>query len=80
MRVYSAVSGIGRQDVKCGGFDTLTDGPVHRPLEDVRTVVVHPEDETAIDHHAELVQPADRSIVVATHILIFRLLGKIVRR
>ena len=39
---------------------------------------IHPEHEAAVDHHAEIVQPADRRAVVASQVLILALLGEVV--
>ena len=61
-----ACPGVRRLDVKRRGRDAVLHRPIHRPLEHVRAVVIHPEDEAAVDHDAEVVQPLrDRGIVAA---------------
>ena len=44
-------------------------GPIHRPLEHVRVVVIHPEDEAAVDHDAEVVQPLRDGGIIASQVL-----------
>ena len=63
-----------------GGRDALLDRPVHRPFEDVIVIVVHPEDEAAVDHDAEAVQPAGHGGVVASEILAFVAQREVARR
>ena len=45
------------------------DRPVDRAVEDRGVVLVHAEDEAAVDHHAEVVQPAHGLPVVAVEVL-----------
>ena len=42
-------------------------------------VSIHPEDEAAVDHHAEAVQPANRGGIVAAQVLVLPLLGEVRR-
>ena len=58
-------------------LDTLADSPLDGPLEYVRAVVVHPEDEAPVDHDAEAVQTANRGVVVPSDVLELALLGEI---
>ena len=60
---------IGREDVEGRGLDPLLDGPAHGAVEDTRVVLVHAEDEAAVHHHAQAVQPPDRLRVVAVEVL-----------
>ena len=60
---------IRRLDVKRRRRDAVLDRPVHRPPEHVLIVVVHAEDEAAVDHDAEAVQPVGDGRVVAAQIL-----------
>ncbi len=50
---------VRREDVERGGLDALLDGPLDGALEHAFVVVVHAEDEAAIDHHACIVQASD---------------------
>jgi hypothetical protein len=47
-------------------------------VEDVRAVVVHAEHEAAVDHHAQLVEAADRLRVVPPDVLVLALLRQVV--
>jgi hypothetical protein len=62
---------VGRGDVEGGGRDALCDGPVHRPVEDVWPVTVESEHERAVDHHAQVIEPADGPCVVPPEVLPF---------
>src|SRR4029453_9861293 len=62
------------EDMKCGGFDPMLDGPFDRSLEDRSVVAIHAEDEAAVDHHAEVVKTTNRGSIVTTQILILPLL------
>ena len=64
-----ACAGVRRLDVKRRGRDAMLDRPIHRPLEHIRTVVIHAEDEAAVDHDAEVVQPLRDGGIVAAEIL-----------
>ena len=70
---------IRRENVKRGGLDAVLDRPFHRPPEHRPVVGVHAEDEAAVDHHAEVVQAADRGSVVAPHVLILVLFSEVGR-
>ena len=48
-----------------------------RPLEHRPVVAIHAEDETAVDHQAEVVQAADGGRVVAPQVLVFPLLDEV---
>jgi hypothetical protein len=61
---------IRREDVESRGGDALTHGPFDGALENTGVVVVHAEDEAAVDHHAEVAQPLDRSAVVTMQVLL----------
>jgi len=66
-------------DVKRRGRDAVLDGPIHRPLEHVPVVVIHPEDEAAVDHDAEVVQALRHGGIVAAEILTLVAAGKVRR-
>ena len=70
-------AGVRRLDVKGGGRQALLDGPIHRAPEHVRVVVVHAEDEAAVDHDAEIVQPTGHGGVIASEVLPFVAAGEI---
>ena len=42
-------------------------------------VVVHAEDEAAVDHHAQIVQPADGGVVIAVEVLVLVLRAQVGR-
>ena len=46
-------AGIGRHDVEGRGGYAVFDGPVDGALKNVVTIVIHAEDEAAVDHDAE---------------------------
>lgn len=60
---------VGRENVKRRRLDALLDGPIHRAVEHVGTVVVHAEDEACVDHHPEVVEASNRRGVVAVEVL-----------
>ena len=62
-------AGIRRLDVKRRGRDAVLDRPIHGPPEHIGVVVVHAEDEAAVDHDAERVQPAGHGRVVPAEVL-----------
>ena len=64
-------AGIRRQDMERRGRDSALHGPVDGPREDVRAVSIQAEDEAAVDHDAEIVEPADDPLVVAPEVLPF---------
>ena len=70
---------VRRQDVKRRRLDAVLDRPFDRALEHRAVVAVHAEHEAAVDHHAEIVQAANRRGVIAAHVLILPLLGKVRR-
>lgn len=49
-------AGIGRQNVKWGRFDALLNRPLNRAIKHRFIVVIHAEDETAVDHDAQVAQ------------------------
>ncbi len=57
-------------------LDPAADRPLHRSVEHVRTVVVHPEDEAGVDHHAGVVQAQNRLVVVAADVVRLPLVGE----
>ena len=67
---------IGREDVEGGGLDALRHRPADGAVEDIVVILVHAEDKTAVDHHAVVVQPANRRGVVAVQILHLVLRGQ----
>jgi hypothetical protein len=71
---------IRRLDVKCRGRDAVVDGPIHRPPEHVHVVVIHAEDEAAIDHDAEVMKSLRHGSVVAAEVLAFVAAGEVGRR
>ena len=80
LRLHTRVqrgAGIRRQDVERRRLDPLGDRPVHRAVEHRLVIRIHAEDETAVDHHAEAVQPPDRGGVVAVEILKLVLLAQV---
>jgi hypothetical protein len=56
---------------------SLFDCPFDRAVEHGRVVSVHAKHEAAVDHHAEIVQPAYRGRVVAAEVLELALLEKV---
>jgi len=72
-------AGVRCLDVKRRGRDAVLDRPIHRPLEHVRAVVIHPEDEAAVDHDAKVVQPLRDGGVVAAEILALVAAGQVRR-
>jgi len=62
---------VRRQDVEGRGRDAALDCPIDGTREDVAVFSVEPEDEAAVDHHAQVVEPADHALVVASEILPF---------
>ena len=52
-------AGIRRLNVIRRRRQTVLDSPFDRPLEDRLVIVIHTEDEAAVDHDAEVVQPLD---------------------
>jgi len=65
--------------VKCGGFYALRDCPLHSTSEYSFIIIVHPEDKAAIDHHARIVQPPHRIILVIADILDLPLAAQIAK-
>ena len=68
---------VRRQDVKRRGLDAVIDRPVDRLSEHGCIVVIHAEDEAAVDHHAEIVQAANRIAIIAPQVLVLALLQQI---
>ncbi len=62
-------TGVRRQNVEGGRGDANFDGPVYGATEDLRTVSVEAEDEAAVDHDAEAVEPAYDLAIVAAEVL-----------
>ena len=62
-------AGIRRLDVERGGRDAVLDRPVHRPSKHIFIVVVHAEDEAAVDHDAQFVQAVRHGGIVAAQVL-----------
>jgi hypothetical protein len=73
-------AGVRRLDVERCGRDAMLHRPIDRSLEHVGVVVIHPEDEAAVDHDAEVVQPLRDGSVVAAEILTLIAAGKVRRR
>src|SRR5262245_1906018 len=65
--------GVWREDVEGGRFYALADGPLDGPVEYVRAVVVHSEDEAGVDHDAQVVESADCRVVIAADVLVLAL-------
>ena len=70
---------VGREDMEGRGLDAVPDRPRHGALEDIRVVVVHPEDEARVDHHPVLVQPCDGRRVVSPEVVPLALAAQIDR-
>lgn len=68
---------VGRHDVEGRGLDGGLDRPVDGSFENIRAVVVHPEDEGGIDHDAVVVEAADSVGVGAVEVLDFRVVSEI---
>ena len=64
-------------NVKGRGGDAVLDRPFDRARENSLVVFVHPEDEAAVDHHPETVQPTNRRGIVAAQVLILPLLRQV---
>ena len=62
-------------DVERRRLDAAAHRPLDGPREDRRVVVVHAEDEGAVDHDAEVVQAADGGVVVGRGAEVLRLAG-----
>src|SRR5205823_12815579 len=69
--------GIRGEDVEGGGLDALLDRPFDGPLEDIRPVMIHPENEAAVDHDTEVVEALHSRCVVTPDVLVFTLLLKV---
>ena len=54
-------------------YCTLVEIAMAPTVEHVRPVVIHAENKAPVDHHAEVVQPADRLRVVAADVLVLAL-------
>jgi hypothetical protein len=80
MRAKSRVPWIRRLDVIGRRRETVLDAPFDGPLEDRLVIVVHAEDETAIDHDAEAVQALRDRGIVATDVLALVALDEITCR
>jgi hypothetical protein len=70
---------IGCEDVERRCLDAVLDCPLHGSREHRSVVGVHPEDEAAVDHHAEIVQAADGRGIVPPQVLILPLFREIRR-
>jgi hypothetical protein len=57
--------------MKCGSRKAVLDCPIHRPSENALVIVVHPEDEAAVDHDPELVKAVGDCGVVTPQVLPF---------
>src|SRR5262249_39128674 len=73
-------TGVRRLNVKRRGRDPLLDRPIHRPPEHALVIVVHAEDEAAVDHDAEAVQPPRDGRIVTPEVLAFVASGEVGRR
>ena len=60
---------IRRLNMKSRGRNAVLDGPIHGAMEDVFSVIIHTENEAAIDHDAERVQAIGDRFVVAAEVL-----------
>ena len=49
--------------------DAVLDGPIHGPLKHVLVIVVHPEDEAAVDHDPQVMEPIRHGRIVAAQVL-----------
>src|SRR3984893_3439398 len=58
-------------DVKGSGGDTVGNGPIDSAPEYVFAIVVHAEDEAAVDHDSDRMQPVRNSFVIASQVLPF---------
>jgi hypothetical protein len=58
----------------------VLDGPIHRPPEYIRVVVIHAEDEAAVDHDAKVVQALRDDGIVAAEVLALVAAGQVGRR
>ncbi len=54
--------------IGCGG-DGILDAPVDSSFEHILIIVVKPEDKTAIDHDAQIVQPLNSPFIIDLEIL-----------
>ena len=68
---------VGREDVKRCGLDPLGDRPCDGSVEDAGVVLIHAEDEAAVDHHSQVVEAADRGAVVPSQVVVLVLLAEI---
>jgi len=62
---------VRREHVKGGGLDAVGDRPLDGPVEHLFSVAVHAEHEAGVDHHAQVVKPADGRGVVAAEVRLF---------
>ena len=60
---------VWRQDVEGCGLDPFAQRPLHRAAKDACVIVIHAEHKASVHHDAEIVQPVDRAVIVARHIL-----------
>src|SRR5260370_1802144 len=58
-------------DVKGGGSDPVSNGPIYGAPEYVVAILVHAEDEAAVDHDSKRMQPVSNSIVIPSQVLPF---------
>src|SRR3984893_1844645 len=68
---------VRRQDMKGGGLDAIRDGPLDGSIEHIGAVVVHAEHEAAVDHDSEVVEPANRGVIIPTNILVLALISEV---
>src|SRR5205085_8464058 len=69
-RLVEAGPGVGRLDVEGGGGDSVAYRPVDGAVEHVRPVLVHSEDEGAVDHDAEITEAPRHRRIVAGEVLL----------
>src|SRR5262249_8119229 len=58
-------------------LDPLIDRPFNCAIEDRVVIIVHPENETAVDHYAQTMQPLDGFSVIAVQVLILVLFAQV---
>jgi PrpF protein len=75
-----ARAGIGRLDMEGRRRDAVLDRPVDGAGKDIGIIVVHAEDEAAVDHDSDAMQPLGHRLVVASQILQLVAAPEVIRR
>src|SRR5437667_4620759 len=63
--------------MECGRLNALPHGPIDGACEDAFVVVIHAENEAAVDHHSQVMEPADCGVVIAIQVLPLVVIAKV---